>query len=329
MSKVYKPTVAIIDADFIPYQASFGAQKTYYHFVVDDKIVSDKFPSAKLAKQWLLNEDLDAEMMDEECWVTKDDRVTTVEYGTVEEAIKACDNLIDDCLKLAGDTIETYELWLTRKGDKIKVQKGTERKYQHNRDGLEKPKHWQVVRDYLEQHKCVKLAPSHFEADNLVVVRAEKLGEEGVALSMDKDIGTLEEGWFIHMNKMMAGTPKWVNAVGELWLEGTGKKAKVRGVGFKWLMLQTIAGDTADHYNGLFNVGDKTVLELLDGLTTKPEVINAVMDFYHRTVGDNFTFISWDGVEHTLTYLELLNQHASMGYMERSSTDSFDYKNYL
>lgn len=322
----YEPEIAYIDADVAVYAAAFSAQKTKYYFQKEGKQVSQLFNSAKLAKAYLNELATEAEMFEEEPEVTLADRVSTIAYGTEKEAIKHADNLIKDFKDLVGKSVKKYVFGLTPRGEKSRVDETTEVKYQINRENAIKPKHYEAVRTYLENHPEFKIAPKGAEADEWLIACAEKHGYKAVLASCDKDLATCQNTWFIHMSKMFTGTPKAVDTLGELWLDS---KGKVRGVGWLWLCVQGLSGDQADSVKGLGGIGEKTAYNLLKDCTTVGGATQICLDFYRKEVGGIYVYKSWAGLDMQVTPEELMNQQFNLVYMRRSSTDKFDYKNYL
>lgn len=311
------------------YAAAFSVQKTKYYFEDQQgNKITKLFDSAKAAKQWLQGDD---DMFDDEEETEEVDyvRKSVVHYGTEEQARKRFDELLKKYLKLAGKSIKSYRLFVTGSGhgSKIKVKEGTEQKYQYNRDGMEKPRFHQVIRDHVLSLPETTLSPEGFEADNLLVALGEKHGEKAVVMSLDKDMAQMEHGWFIHVDKNVQGKPVWCTKEGELKY----LKSKKKGVGhgFKFLAYQAISGDRADGFHGAKGIGPKKACDFLEDLHDPYEIVEAILLLYQEIYGEEYVYTSWDGVETTRTPTELLNQHFDMVYMERTKSDRFGIYKYL
>lgn len=332
----YAPKFAFHDADIMVYGAAFSQERKMYFFEVDGEIVSELFRYKKDALLYLNGGEDDFGDIPPRTDITIEDLRHETKLGTKEGALKQADKIIADYKALAGKSIIRHKFLLTSsKAKKIKVFAETEKMYQHNRQGMKKPHFYNVVREYFESHPEFMIAPDGFEADNLLVALTEKKGKDGVCLSGDKDQAQIEDGWFIHVAKNIKNTPDpvWCTSLGELHVEVTTKakkiNKKVKGHGFKWLSLQAIAGDASDGYSGGELVGQMKAYGLLHDAKSKKEIIQRILKFYKERFTFPFKYKSWDGVEKSLTIKELVNQHYSFAYMERSSTDTFNLEEYL
>ena len=323
VKRKYKPTKAFIDLDPLIYAAGFSAQKTRYYFTEHGKIVSGLLNSAKEAKTWL--EDNEELGFDTEDLI----RESTIETLSEDFAIKKFKEILKQYKKLAGKSVKDFRLFLTGSGhgDKVKVYKDTEHKYQYNRDNLPKPKHFKAIREYAETLDEVTISKNGFEADNLLVSLTERAGEDGVVLSIDKDMAQLEGSWFIHVDKQYKGKPLWCDPIGHL--EYVPEKAKCIGSGFMFLCYQAIAGDNSDGYHGIRNFGPSKAYTLLSELTSKEEMVETLYELYLKTYGEEYTYTDWQGNEQTKDPYEMMNMHFRLAYMERSPKDVFDIMKYL
>lgn len=322
-SRKYKPTEAFIDLDPLIYAAGFAAQKTKYYFTEDGKSVSELFGSAKEAKGWL--EDQEDLGFDVDNLV----RESTLDILDEKKALKRFGTILRDYKKLAGKTVKKFRYFLTGSGhgDKVKVYKDTPLKYQHNRDNLPKPYHFKTIRAYAETLPDVTISKDGFEADDMIVALTEKAGENGVALSIDKDMAQIENSWFIHVDKQYKGTPVWCDPVGTL--EYVPAKKKCVGTGFMFLCYQAIAGDSSDGYNGIKGVGPSKAYEILYDCKTKSEMVEILYLIYLETYGEEYTYTDWQGNEQVKDPYEMMNMHFKMAYMNRSPKDEFDIHKYL
>ena len=327
LPKGLKPDTIVIDADFVPYTASFSVAKKRYHF--EDSTgqqVSQKFFTARKAKEWLAQESYDD--FDEETIDLGYTRIATVTIGTEEEALAQVDAIVKKLRLTYPKSIKEEEFWITKQGTtKLKdTFTDSEFKYQFNREGVARPEHWQACRAYFESLPFVKTAPAHAEADNIVIIRGEKLGEKGVVISQDKDIGTMYKGLFVHLNKTYKDLyAKEMTTLGELWLD----KNKVRGCGYKYLAVQISAGDICDGVKGIDGFGLKGAYNLFNELTNVNDVTEALVKLYEDTFPDGHKYTDWKGKPQHKTAQEMLHLDASFVYMERSSKDRYHATDYL
>jgi len=115
--------------------------------------------------------------------------------------------------------------------------------YKANRKGKRKPMGLRALRDWiLESYdSCVA---EDMEADDLIGIMCTRDPENTIAVSGDKDFGTLPIKWYNHLKDELTTTSQ--------------EDAD------KFHLLQTMAGDTVDGYAGIKGVGTVTAARLLD-----------------------------------------------------------------
>lgn len=363
MSEVNKehklPKYAFLDADPVCYAGAASAEKKAYQFVIIDggNVVekSEVFRDAKEAKEWLETQSM---FGGDEGW----ERITVVVDRGLQAAYDATDEVVKDYLKTFrkfschDDSISLEEIakyctgYLTMSGTlKTKDIKGLEDKYQFNRDPDSRPKYLAECRKYLQDnHPWVKMSAKGFEADTHCIAKAEEKGEDGVIMSIDKDLDQAEETWYINMNPTFSNRKMhYATSLGELWVEtNPAGKEKIKGNGFKWLCFQAGVGDASDGYKGLNGFGEKAAYKLLDTLKSKEECMEAMIGVYlkkltkgylskeakelgAKPIPNHILYVSWDGKRKKLDALGLMQQHFFLAYQERSLTDVFEVRNYL
>lgn len=324
-------THVFIDADSIAYKGACVVEKAKYKYV--NKLTaeeSDDFDSAKLSSQWLADQKVLTEELgldfDEDEW----ERQTWKEAKSEKEAIMATQQVLQEWLKVVGKERQ-WMGYLTEKGvHKHKDIKGLEHQYQGNRKDAVTPTHLVACREYLLSRPEFKLLLNGFEADSIVIAKAEKLGKKAALMSIDKDLRQAEGTYCIDMT--YEKSPLIFIAddnVGEIWdcpIKSSSKSKKTVGVGFKFLCYQAVAGDVADNYFGLKGVGKVAVMKALEGKTTYKECLDAIYGLYAKK--DSYTYVSWDGQTITRTPLELMKQHFFLAYQERNKKDDFTFEKY-
>lgn len=170
-----------------------------------------------------------------------------------------------------------------------------------------------------------------FEADAAVISMAERKGAKGMAMSLDKDLRQLMGGFMMDMSYDKA--PLIFNTVddpvGDVWrcpIKSKPKTPKYVGCGFKWLCYQALAGDPSDGYYGLSGVGGAAVIKLLDECVTINDCFEAIYALYKKKYPEGYTYESWDGVTQHRTAGELMLQHFTLPYQERSTDDVFSFE---
>ncbi|QFP93831.1 hypothetical protein [Pectobacterium phage Wc4-1] len=325
-------TVAYVDSDSIAYQAAFAVQKSHYIFtntVTGEKSVT--FPNAKQAKGWLEHQAEEAELFGFEFnakdWVREKVEIT----GTHEQAIEATKSALKGWLKNAPK--REWHGFLTEKGThKVKDVKGLEKRYQGNRSTLVSPTYLVPCRDYLHSLPEMQVVKNGFEADAIVIASAEKKGETACLIALDKDLRIAEGTYIIDISYEPAMITIARDGVGGLWVcpiksKPAKKLVKFNGCGFKWLCYQAVSGDAADGFGGLKGVGGAAVIKALEGCKTHKDCLTAIYETFYKPHGQ-FNYESWDGQDMSLTPLEMMKQHFSLPYMEKSAKDSFNFERY-
>lgn len=302
MDVVPSINMCFIDADPIAYKGACSVDKLNYQWVrkeLDNVVEESKvFPSAEECKTWYQEQ---VEMLEKD--MTGWERLTIQVLGSLEDALKNT----EACMK---DYLDTFELvkhtkskgvvkaWLTASGaEKLKDIKGLEDRYQFNRFESEsvkdstwipkkKPEYLDACRAHLiKVYDFVKISPKGYEADSLVLHHAMKAGKRGVILSIDKDLGQAQDTYFINMNPIQKDREcLYCDPIGSIIIKDNGKKKDYKGVGFKWLMFQTICGDPTDGYKGLKGAGPVVALSILEPCTSKAEMIEAMEVLYKDVI---------------------------------------------
>ena len=115
--------------------------------------------------------------------------------------------------------------------------------YKANRKGKRKPMGMRMLKRWVLDTYPSVLAQD-MEADDLIGIMCTELPDQRVAVSGDKDFGTLPITWYNHLTGEYKTT--------------TEEDAK------RFHLIQTLAGDTTDGYQGIKGVGVKTAAKILD-----------------------------------------------------------------
>ena len=354
MSKKKKPLYGFVDADPIAYKGASSAERILYQWKkLDGSQESKIFRKAADAKVWM--EGLwDMGVESKEDW----ERSTEVDYGTIEQAIAATEAVVQDYLKtfekFSGRDSRGVEFWLTR-SDCVKVKDigGLENQYQFNRIGKPKPRYLKEVREYLMKREDAFMSPAGFEADAVVITKAELKGQLGVVLSIDKDLDQAMGTWLINTYPSFKERKLvWASELGELWEETLqvkdSPKTKVKqfGTGFLWLCYQAMQGDINDGYKGLSGCGPKAALEVLQNCGSKEEAVTSMLSHYEskmekgllckeakkagvKPLKGHIKYLSWDGKRVKLSARGLLQQHFFLAFQERGKNSVFNIGDYL
>ena len=163
------------------------------------------------------------------------------------------DQMIQDILADTG--ADSYQVYLTGSGN---FRRELTETYKANRPDS-RPKHWQVVREFLvTQHKAVVC--DGFEADDQLGIDQDKERGTTVIASIDKDL------------LMIPG--RHYNFVKKEFKEVTHDQ------GLKALYMQTLVGDRSDNIIGVAGIGPVKAAKVLDPLLPE-EYYEACRELYN------------------------------------------------
>jgi len=151
-----------------------------------------------------------------------------------------------------------YAVYLTCKGN-FRHEVAKSHAYKGNRKHVEKPRHLQTARDYMES-KYQAIISQGEEADDLIAKEAARLGYKACVASIDKD---------------MLQIPCWHFNI----VRGDYLKVEPFG-GIKFFYTQILTGDTADNIVGLWKVGPVKAKKILDEAETEEDLWNCVVKAY-------------------------------------------------
>ncbi|UOL50865.1 putative exonuclease [Pseudomonas phage SoKa] len=161
--------------------------------------------------------------------------------------------------------------------------------YQEQREGSKRPKNWRTLREFMESYRGPAFTPKIWgdrEADDGMAYMQQKWYTEGkqeliVTATRDKDMRQYP-GW--HMDWMTYQ----LTFVPQGAYEVIGQNDLIYG--HKWLWLQTLQGDGADHIKGLpfhlkpngkwESVGDARALKRLEGIDNDADAFDEVLRLY-------------------------------------------------
>ncbi len=202
-------------------------------------------------------------------------------------------------------------------------------KYKSNRDGTLRPLLLQELRAYLIEHYDAIVVHGQ-EADDLLCQRAfdgVKTKNKIIAVTQDKDSFSYT-GWIYNPEKDKE--PSFCADYGSLFIND---KNEVKGRGRIWLQHQVLLGDAADGYKPTDLVkivkgkvkafGEKASYKLLSGCTKEVDGWKVVHDQYLEWFGkEPFTYKCWQGVEHTIDYIDALQMYFDCARMRRWDGDT-------
>jgi len=137
--------------------------------------------------------------------------------------------------------------------------------YKANRAGMQKPKHYVALKEYLIKYEAAVVAHGQ-EADDALGIEQMILGDGSVICSIDKDL-LMIPGWHYHLvrKEKIYITPE---------------------EGLKKFYLQVLTGDTVDNIPGLKGIGPKKAEKILEGLDNEEQYKDAVYTAYAAKFSD-------------------------------------------
>lgn len=233
----------LFDLDPAVYMASFAAQQTLYSIVYEDaegELHEQWFQDGNKKNAWK-KENTDKTVLEE----TKDLVVESESH-----ARQCAKTILDRARREIEKKFKTKDLdivyFLTGKGN-FREELATVAKYKGNRDQMEKPVHYQAVRDYLVASWGAYVIDG-IEADDEVSIRAwdEYRGNSNdyVVATIDKDLDQIP-GWHYDYKKHVFYEVDELD--GELFFYA-----------------QIISGDATDNIKGCYRIGISKAVKLVD-----------------------------------------------------------------
>ena len=169
---------------------------------------------------------------------TKWDDDTWTLHSSEAEASAKVDELVETILKRLKATD-----YITCISSKTNFRKELYPDYKSNRSAKRKPLCIKALTDYMYDYHN-GLIVDNLEADDLIGILCTRNPKETIAVSGDKDFGTLPITWYNHLKDEITKTGI--------------RKAN------RFHLIQTLTGDAVDGYKGLKGVGIKTAEKILD-----------------------------------------------------------------
>lgn len=177
------------------------------------------------------------------------------------QAIRSVESLIINTLMCGVDKcgyVDEWSLHLTGKGN-FRNDIAVTAPYKGNRADKVKPKHLAALRKHLMQEWGASMSEGQ-EADDTIAIEATKLGDDGVIVSLDKDLDQVQ-GW--HYNFIKKEAYYITEAEGLLRL-----------------YMQILTGDNADNIIGLRGIGNVKAKKMLEDAADETEMFQRCVEAY-------------------------------------------------
>lgn len=324
-----KPTKAYIDSDVMLFQAASAGEKVNYVYY-DGSVPVARFESAKDGKNWLAEMELlgcDPEFGfgGDPDTLTRETEWVDVGFDECKEAWNSSFEFLEkDLLKWSPDIKITTLISPATGVENFRYAIADLKPYKGDRSKTRKPKYLEQTREYVQSLPNVKSPKSKLEIDDWCLAYAQRDGQDGLAVAIDKDVRTAKGCWVYHYGDM--DEPEWSddNTVG--YVDWDGKK--MRGLGYLFLLYQTCSGDSCDGYSGIPKFGAAKSFKLLSPYNNKPlsemdQVLKACLVEYEKGFGKEYVYKSClTGDNVTAAPYDLMKQNLSLAYMLKGSKDS-------
>lgn len=321
-----KPEVTYADLDIALFIAASSAEKIQYIYYDNGKEVA-RFDSADAGKKWLgeveiFGVDFNFGFEGGIANLTRD--VEYIDLG-VEKGYETFDRLIDEYKKSADTPAFKGYVSASTGSEVFRHKVATVKQYKGGRSGR-KPKYLEDIRSYAINRHGFKQTQGFIETDDITQALAQKAGEKGQLLSLDKDSQTTVGCWLLNENYFDEAVFSDPSEVG--WLEKSDDK--VVGLGRLYLCYMSLVGDTVDAITGVPRVGKAKAYELLKDFSHKPisvlpEALTVVAKEYKKVYGDNYEYKHWDtGKKIARNWYDMMREQMILLYMLKGSKDSVE-----
>jgi len=177
------------------------------------------------------------------------------------QAIRSVDSLIINTLMCGVDKcgyVDEWKLFLTGKGN-FRNDVAITAPYKGNRADKVKPQHLAALRKHLMREWKADMSKGQ-EADDSIAIEATKLGDNGVIVSLDKDLDQVA-GWHYNFVKREA---YYIS----------------EAEGLLRLYMQILTGDAADNIIGLRGIGNIKARKMLEDAADETEMFQRCVAAY-------------------------------------------------
>ena len=245
---MYDNDCVYIDGDLIPYRVGFATQHIVYYCEIEGEHSCS--PCLVTRSKRVVSK-----------WLKSNPKMLVSTKLFVESDIQAIMTLrlmITDIV--TGSKKKAFKVVMSGE-DNFRVGIATIQKYKGNRDGVEKPIHWQMLRDWLIDKPYTSVSVNE-EADD-VISRACWNG--CTIATIDKDLDNTPGNHYNFVKRMLYKvTPSQAT---------------------EHFYTQMLTGDKADHIPGIKGIGPKKAEKILGGCVSALEYERAIYPLYLKVYG--------------------------------------------
>lgn len=238
--------------------------------------------------------------------------------------------MVESAIKESG--VEDYEAYIGT-GESFRVELSTLKEYKGERKNKLKPILLDDVSEYLTT-KFNGIEVSGIEVDDKLVMRSVELQKQGydpIIIGEDKDYMGCPVKFYNPKR------PDWgvldCRGFGKLWLEGTGSKVKVRGIGRLFKYQQILSEDSVDCYkaNCFSDVkwAEKGAYNVLHKCEDDKQALSAMVEVFKMLYPYKKTVTGWRGNDIEIDWLYVMQEMFNMAHLQRWEGDRVDVKTLL
>lgn len=195
--------------------------------------------------------------------IDADVMVYRIGFTTQEEPVHVAKSRLTEWLEdfvYLGLKVDDYEAYLTGKGN-FRNEVAVTVPYKGNRDNLQRPVHYQALREHLvKRHGAI--VTEGYEADDAVAMRSTELLDNCWIVHVDKDLDQLQG----HHYNPVKNEKYYVDEF----------------TGLTNFYKQILTGDRVDNIIGLHGIGPVKASKALKECKTEKELYEAVCELYEK-----------------------------------------------
>ena len=312
-----------VDADWIVYAASHSGEKKTIKAI--EKKSGKEFDLANRTELWGRKKSKDGGFLAELNKTLKEpltwEDFEIIDLQTPEplpNVLHTAKMMVEGVSKSTG--VKNTKLYVGE-GRSFRAERATLLEYKGTRTNTLTPIYKEEVKEYLIKYHGAEVV-KNLEVDDVVII--ESMSPGNLVVSVDKDSMSCPVDLFNPMH------PEWgimnCRGLGKLWWDTSGKTKKLRGIGRKWLYVQTLIGDTIDNIkpNAASDVefGEVSAFNAIDPCTTDEECFKAIKQAYQKMYPSPKKVYGFRGDVLEIDWLYVANEVFDLVRMKRSYDDN-------
>ena len=313
----------VVDSDWVVYAASHSGEKKTIKAI--EKKSGNEYDLPNRTSLWGRKKSKDGGLIEElnkslETPLTWED-FEIIDLQTPEplpNVLHTAKMMVEGVAKATG--VNKTELYVGE-GRSFRADRATLLEYKGTRTNTLIPIYKEEVKEYLIKYHGAQVVKD-LEVDDMVVILGQSKGN--LVVSVDKDSMGCPIDLFNPMH------PEWgvmdCRGIGKLWWDTSGKTKKLRGIGRKWLYVQTLTGDSVDNIkpNAASEVefGEVSAFNAINDCTTDVECFTAIKEAYLKMYPSTVKVYGFRGDVLEVDWRYALNEVWDLVRMRRSIDDT-------